>query len=230
MSTWNIQYVCAVSGIICTFFNIGALAASGFLPPLPPSWDAEQTAKHYRDHEKGIQGGASLMVFSGMFYLLFTAVISAQMRRISNPHHAVSALQLASGAAGSLVFIMSGMVLAVTSYRLDRPVEITQALNDLFWVTYCMPWPAFIVQNFAFAYAIIIDRRSKPLFPKSIAVLNIIAPTLYIPAAALHCFKTGPLAWNGSVTFWIPASGWCVQAIVDCFCLVQAVSTEMEMG
>ncbi|POR39541.1 Uncharacterized protein TPAR_00261 [Tolypocladium paradoxum] len=135
----NFQYACAISGVVSIIFLLIAFAASGFLPPIPPTWDAERTVEHYRDHEKGIRAGAVIMIMSGMFYLPLTAVISAQMRRIPNLPYAVSALQLAAGAAGIFAFVIPGSILATTTYRLDRPVEITQALNDLFWMTYTMP-------------------------------------------------------------------------------------------
>ncbi|EXJ89976.1 hypothetical protein A1O3_03043 [Capronia epimyces CBS 606.96] len=230
MSPRNFQYACAGSGILCSIFFLVSFAASGFLPPVKPYWDAERLVKHYRDHEHGIQAGAALLVLSGMFYLPLTAAISAQMRRIPNLHYVVSALQLASGAAGIFTIILPGVILAVTNYRLDRPVEITQALNDLFWITAFLPWPTFMIQNFAFAYAIIIDSRPRPLFPKSIAILNIVVPILYVPSIAMHCVKTGPLAWNGGTTFWMEGVIFCGQLIIDSVCLMRAVYSETEMG
>ncbi|KAH6871217.1 membrane protein [Thelonectria olida] len=203
LSPRNFQYACAISGILCSLTFLLGFVASGFLPPTKPSWSAERTVQHYRDHEKGIQGGSALLVISGMFYLPLTAAISAQMRRIPNLHYVVSTLQLASGAAGIFTFMMPGMILAVANYSLDRPVEITKALNELFWITALMPWPTFMAQNFAFAYAIIIDSRPTPLFPKPIALLNIVVPVLFVPGIAIHCVKTGPLAWNGGWTFWL---------------------------
>lgn len=171
-----------------------------------------------------MHAGAALIVFSGMFYLPY--VCSAQMRRIPGLPNVLADLQLAGGVAGSLVFILSGIVLACAHYRLDRPIEITQALNDLFWIMYSMPWPPFMVQSLTYSYAVMWDGRPKPLFPRYIVALNVVAPLLYVPAAALSSVKAGPLAWDGAVTFWIPACGWCVQVMVSSYCLVQAISAE----
>ncbi|POR33836.1 Uncharacterized protein TPAR_05967 [Tolypocladium paradoxum] len=223
MSPRTFQYACAASGILMLIFTLAAFAASGFLPPLPPSWTAEQAVEHYRDHEKGIRAGVALLAVSGMFYLGLTAAMSAQLRRIPN-------LPYAAGAACAAFFVMSGLILAVANYRLDRSAEITQALNDLFWFIVVMTWPVFTAQSIAIAYAIVIDCRPKPLFPKPIAMVNIMASILYVPGIAVHCVKTGPLAWNGSVSFWIPLCAFGVQTVIDCICLVRAVSTETEMG
>ncbi|KAH7118453.1 hypothetical protein EDB81DRAFT_667660, partial [Dactylonectria macrodidyma] len=142
----------------------------------------------------------------------------------------VSALQLASGAAGIFTYIMPGMILAVTNYRLDRPAEITQVMNELFWITALMPWPTFMAQNFAFVFAILIDTRPIPLFPKPIAIVNILFPIIFIPGIAMHTVYTGPLAWNGAMTFWVAGLTFGLQLIVDSICLMRAISTEAPGG
>lgn len=111
------------------------------------------------------------------------------MGRIPGLHPAVAQIQLAGGTAGTLVFVLPGIVLATAHYRLDRDPEITQAFNDLFWILYSMPWPPFMVQSFAYAYAIMWDRRKTVAFRKYVVVLNIVAPLLYVPAAALSTVR-----------------------------------------
>ncbi len=228
MSTRTFRYICATGGVVCSILNAVALTASGFIPPIPPSWDAEQTANHYHEHSVGMRAAAALIVFSGMFYLPFTVAIASQMRRIPNLDPSISGLEMVSGAVGTLVFTLSGLILAVASFRVERPVEITQTLNDMFWVTFSMPWPAFMIQNFAYAYAILMDRRLKPLFPKKLAWVNIIAPLLYVPAVCLPFFKSGALSWDGTVAFWIPAAAWCVQVVLDCIYLLVAMAHDPE--
>lgn len=139
-------------------------------------------------------------------------------------------MQLASAAAGCWTFILPGVVLAIASYRPDRPVEITQAMNDFFWIVALMPWPTFIVQNFAFAYAIILDSREKPLFPKSLAIVNIVVPILFTFATGMHTVKSGALAWDGVVTFWIVGFSFCVQLIIDAVCLFTSARREEQSG
>jgi hypothetical protein len=85
-----------------------------------------------------------------------------------------------------------------------------------------------MVQNFAFVYAIILDGRSKPLFPKWLIPFNIIMPILFAFATGMHTEKTGPLAWNGVITFWIVGFSFVVQLIVDAVYL--ALSAREEQG
>jgi hypothetical protein len=97
-------------------FFFFTFVAAGFLPPARPYWTAEETVAHYTRHLTGIHTGAALMLISGMFYLPLTACISAQMRRIPNLHYVVSAVQLASGAAGIFTFMIPAMILATAAY------------------------------------------------------------------------------------------------------------------
>ncbi|GAB7352381.1 hypothetical protein MBLNU459_g2816t1 [Dothideomycetes sp. NU459] len=226
MSARNFQYACAASGIFTALTFLLGFVAAGFLPPVKPYGDAESILKHYVDHNTGIKAGSALLLISGGAYIPLTAAISAQMRRIPNLHYSVIAVQLAGGAAGIFSFMMPGMFLGVANFRLDRPVEITQALNDMFWIMALMPWPTFMVQNFAFAYAIIIDNRPKPLFPKSIAIMSIVAPIVFATATGVHTVKTGPFAWNGGFTFWAVGSVFIVQLVVESLCLMRAVYSE----
>lgn len=198
---------------------------------MKPSLSAEETAQHYRNHEAGVRVGASLILLSGMFYLPYTALITAQMERIPRVPRGVSFLQLGSGAASIFTFMVPAMILAVIAYRLDRDVNMTQMMSDAFWIFAVMPFPSFITQNWAFAYAILCDYRSRPLFPRYVGVVNVIAPLMFSPALGLHCVKSGVIAWNGALTFWLPAVCFGLQFGVDAFSLFNAVKIEdSELG
>jgi hypothetical protein len=168
------------------------------------------------------------MLISGMFYAVFTGLISAQMRRIPGIHPTVIYSQLAAGAFGCLTYLVPAMLFAATAFRPERAPEMTQLMNDLSWIMLVMPWPPFMAQNFSFAFAILCDRRPKPLFPRYVAYVNIWAPVVFSPALALPFFKTGPLAWNGIFVIWIPAFVFIAQFIVNTTALLRAVKDEEQ--
>lgn len=166
VSRCHLQHAMATGGVIGVVLWLIAFAASGFLPPIPPSWDAERTVEHYRAHTRVIQAGAALMLIGGASYLCQVAAMAAQMRRIPNVPDAAHALQLGSGTLGAFCFILPGIVLAAAAYRLDRSAELTQALKDLFMFSIVLPWPPFAAQALAFAWAVLADRRPKPCSPR----------------------------------------------------------------
>lgn len=220
------QRMCAISGIVCPLLFFGAFVAAGFIPPLAPSSAAAEIAGHYRSHTAGIRLGAALMLVSGAFYASYTAVISAQMQRIKGVHRAVVNTQTIAGAFACLTFLVPAMFFAVTAFRPERPDASTLLLNDTSWIFLVMPWPPFMMQNFAFAFAILSDTCSPPVFPRWLAYVNIWAPATFTPGAILQFFKDGPFAWNGIFVFWIPATVFVIQFLVNVICLLKAIGSE----
>ena len=220
------QRICAISGIICPLLFFGAFIAAGFVPPLAPSSSVSEIAGYYQQHANGIRLGAGIMLLSGMFYAAYTAVMSAQMQRIRGVHQTVVFTQLAAGAFACLTFLVPALFFAVTAFRPDRSPELTLLLNDMSWICLVMPWPPFMAQNFAFAFAILSDKAARPIFPRWLAYLNIWAPIVFTPGIVLQFFKSGPFAWNGIFVFWIPATVFVIQFAANVVLLLRAIKAE----
>ncbi|KAK7202707.1 membrane protein [Myxozyma melibiosi] len=230
MSPHAFQYYCALSGILSSALFLFGFVAADFVSPIKPYWSAEEVAHHYRAHTNRIRIGASLITLSGLFYMPFCAAVSSQMRRVPNLHYVVQQLQLSAAAAGLWTFILPGIILATTSYRPERNPDITLALNDFFWICTLMPWETFMVQNFCFSYAIIIDQREKPLFPKELAVYNLIVPFFWSGSTGIHFSKYGAGAYNGAIAFWVLGITFCFQLAIDAVFLMRAIHSEPEGG
>ncbi|KAM0187491.1 hypothetical protein ACHAPI_011126 [Fusarium lateritium] len=230
MSNTAIQYCSAVCGAMSVTFFFISFGIAGFIPPPAPSWGAERIAEFYQTHTTRIHAGAAINMIAGGFYLPFSTAVSYQIRRIPNIPYIIHQVQLASASAGIWTFMLPGIVLAIASYRPYRPVEITYALNDFFWLVAFMPWPTFMVQNFAFAYAIVFDSRKNPLFPKELALVNILMPVLFALATAMHTVYSGPFAWNGAITFWIIGITFMIQVFMDATYLILAARREEKEG
>jgi hypothetical protein len=226
MHQLRMQRVCAWCGLVCVTLFFLAFVVADFIPPLSPHFSALQVAAFYRKHAIGIRIGGCVMLLSGMFYAAFTAVISAQMRRVPGAHRAAIYVQLAAGAFACLTFLIPAMLFIVTAFRPDRPPATTQAFNDMSWIMLVMPWPPFMAQNYAFAYVILTDRRRSPLFPRWLAYVNIWAPIIFAPSLLLPFFKTGPFDWRGLFVFWIPAVVFVIQFVANTSMLLRAIGDE----
>jgi hypothetical protein len=220
------QRICALCGIICPLLFFAALLVAGFLPPMAPGMSATDVVAHYQDNAAGVRLGAGLMLISSMFYVGYTAVMSGQMRRIPGIHQTVLNAQLAAGAFNCVTFLLPAMLFAVTAFRPDRSPESTLLFNDLSWIVLVIPWPPIMAQYFSFAFAILSDPRSEPLFPRWLGYVNIWAPITFTPAVILPFFKYGPFAWNGIFVFWVPAVAFGVVFAANVTCLLKAVNDE----
>lgn len=222
-----LQRICVWCGILTPIFFFIAFLLGHWIPPLTPNKSAEEIAAHYQQYTTGIRVGGVFMLISGMFYAAFTAVISGQMTRIPGVHRTVIYAQAIAGAFACITFSLPGMLMEVAAFRPDRAPDMTQMLNDFTWIILVMPWPPFLVQNFAFAFAIF-SQKDKPLFPRWLGYLNIWAPIVFAPSVLLPFFKSGPFAWNGIFSLWIPAAVFVIQFIANTVNLLRAIAVSED--
>lgn len=209
---WQLLSI-ASSALFGTTLLLGFIAGD-FLPPLPPSWDADKVYSHYQGHKKGVQAGAALMLISSGLCLPYGAVISKQLRSINGIDPILCDLSLAACAVASVTIMMSASFLGLVTFR-DYGPELTLLLSDMFWITIVMQWPPFWIQSWSISWAILSDRSPNPAFPRSLAFLNFIAPLALSSATAIHLYHHGPYAWNGALSFWFGFGLFFAQVAVD---------------
>jgi hypothetical protein len=97
------------------------------------------------------------------------------------------------------------LVLAAAAFRPEsRSPEITQALNDVFWLMFIGIVGTIIVQNITLAIASFIDKTEPQTFPRWYGYLNLWVALLSLPGCVVVVFNDGPLAWHGVFAFYIP--------------------------
>lgn len=186
--------------------GLGAsILVAGFLPPPSPALSAEAIAAFYQENSLRVIVGMLCGLLGAFGYLPLTAAISMKLRAMQGVTRMPAYLQLASGAAGTLMFVIPFMFFAITAFRPDRDPQLTMLLNDISWLLLLTPFSTFVAQNGAIAYAIFHDQSAQPVYPRWVAYFNLWVAVLFIPAGMAYLFKTGPFAWDGIFPFWIPA-------------------------
>lgn len=209
-------------GPIAQFLFFIFLPASMQLPPISPSFTPEVTAAHYRRNETGMKGGICLMLMTGAFWPIFCAGVNRQLSKIPGISQTALWGQLGSGVLGSISMMIPSYFFSAVIYRLDRDPILTQMLSDLAWFVYAMGFPVFMGQDLMVSYAILSDKRPEPLIPHWVAwAMSGLTLTLY-PALGVHCVKSGAVAWNGALGFWLGAVGFGGQVGLLVFFLMKA--------
>jgi hypothetical protein len=205
-----VQQLCVCCGPAAILVFFVGFAIAGFFPPMDPSLSAARVAHVYASRTTQIRLGTFIMVFSAGLVTPFAAAVAVQMRRIEGPETPVLSLtQLAAGTAGILLFLTEAMFWSIAAYRPERHPALTQLLNDIAWFFTVMPFALIFVQALAIAVAILLDDRPEPVFPRWLGYFNAWVSVLYIPGGACTFFHSGPLAWNGVLAFWMPATVYC---------------------
>jgi hypothetical protein len=179
---------------------VGFMMIAKYLPPPSPELSPEQLVARLRGNLNGFRLGMVLTMFGFALMVPWAMGIDARAGGHGQPP-LLSYVQLGSAAIGSLIGQGATWIFEATVYRLDdTDPHIVRALHDLGWFTFLAPWPSFTVWCFAIALAVL---RGGGL-PRWSAYLAVWTGILFMPACLIFWFKSGPMAWNGVIAFYIP--------------------------
>ena len=222
----------SVSLWLALFFGAVLLAAfvafPGFFPPMSPQMSAQQVAAFFRHHTTMIR--TSMIVFNlcGVMLVPFFMVIVYQMKRMATPTQVLAYGYLSAATSGVTLFAIANLFWLIAAFRPDRDPQQILLLNDLAWITFIAPVGMIVAQNLCLALAVYLDAHPEPIFPRWVGHFSIAVALAMVPAAGAAVFRTGPLAWNGAVSFWLRNSAYGAFLVVMFFVLRRAINREQQ--
>ncbi|CQD16505.1 hypothetical protein BN970_03513 [Mycolicibacterium conceptionense] len=214
----------AVAIIWCSAFVL----FPGFTPPMSPSLPAEQVAEFYRDPDNLWRIRISMVLYNwfcvGMIPVLI--LVALQIRRMAHRTPIFSYAMIGCVAGGPTLFLIANICWLLAAFRPDRDPGEIQMFNDLAWVTFTTLVPFLIGQSFIVALAIYFDDQPQPVFPKWVARFNLVVAAAFVPAAFMGLASTGPIAWDGALSFWVKNIAIGVWIVVMGIVLAQAIQRE----
>jgi len=203
MNDRRLQLVCCYSCWGClVLFGLGWVVLAGFLPPPSPAATAAQVAHQFRGNTTGIRIGMILSILGSALLLPWGGAVAAQMRRIDSRGGALVWAWIAAQGAILIEFIYPCAFWCVAAFRLGDPTRI-QSFNDLAWLPFFGIVATGMFQMVALAALTLLDKRPEPVFPRWFAYFQLWCVAGVAPAEFVFVFKTGPLAWNGLLSYWV---------------------------
>jgi hypothetical protein len=205
ISLWTVPIFGAV-------YVIAFIAFPGFLPPMSPGLTAEQVAAFYQEHTAAIRFSMVTYDLLGVMLIPFFMVIVVQMKRMSTQSHIFAYCFLTAAVSGATIFALANIFYLVAAFRPERNPELTMLLNDMAWITFIAPVGMIVGQNLLLGLAVYFDTSrshpnppgaSSPVFPRWVGHFSVATAVAIAPAACAAVFKTGPLAWDGLLSFWL---------------------------
>ncbi|HEX6390493.1 MAG TPA: hypothetical protein VFZ89_13615 [Solirubrobacteraceae bacterium] len=182
-----------------------AIMIAGWMPPPSPNDSAAEVKAMYADDADMIRAGLVLMMVAGTLTGPFVAAISTVIKRIEGVDHPLSSAQLGLGMIGILLFLIPTMLMQAAAFRPDRDAELISLIHDAGWLPFVGAFAPAVIQNIVIAVAAFKDTEERYL-PRWLGYFNVWVALLFLPAALLYYFKTGPFAWDGVFVFWLPLS------------------------
>jgi len=224
----KLQRIAAWGGIamLALFFVFFMLIAK-LIPPLSPTASAQQIADFLTVNKLRVRVGLALSLLAACVALPFLATICLRVRRVEGKWGVLSVTQIFAGVIFVPGFLFPMMVLAAAAFRpAERDPQITQALNDVFWLMFVGIVGSLLVQALVLATASFADSTDPRTFPRWFGYLNIWYALLALPGGAVMVFNDGPLAWNGVFAFWIPLVAFSVWMIAVTMVMLQSIRAE----
>lgn len=182
-------------------FALAFLLFPVFAPPLSPTMTPDQVAAFFRDNNTGILGVVILCnLIAGSLVPIF-AVTAVQISRTATSSSVFTYAYIICVGVGTTAFILADYCWGVAAFRPDRDPQLISLLNDMAWFFFIAPVGTIVVQNLCLAASIYLDERPEPIFPRWVAHFNVATAVLLVPGAFSVLVKSGPLAWDGSVSF-----------------------------
>jgi hypothetical protein len=191
--------------VLVLFFFIGLVPLAGFVPPPDPDAGATEIRHLYTDDLTAVRIGLLMSTVAVALFFPWGATIAVLTRRNEERFPILSYTQVACIAMCGIVALFTCLVWSWGAFRPDEiSPDTTRSINDFGWFLYLYTWPPFSVWALAIGLAIIWDKSETPAFPRWAAYFNFWLAFLLVPAGLMLFFKTGPFAFDGLITFWVP--------------------------
>ena len=225
----TIHKLCAWSGAVCLLIMlIGFVGLARFIPTPSPNMTTAETGRLFVQDATTIRWGMILSMVAATLLVPFAVSIALQMRRIEGRQPALAAIEVLLGTLFSFEFIYIIFFWQAATFRADRAPELIQLLNDMSWIPFIGITGTLFLQVLVFGIAILLDKRQQAVFPRWLGYYNIWCAIMFLPGTFNVFFKTGPLAWNGLVAFYIPVGVFGTYLLINSVYLSRAVDTQVE--
>ena len=199
-----INKCCAWSGVaMLVIMGVGFMLLAGFVPPPSPQLTADEIARRIIGSRDAIRWGMILMMVAASILELYYVAITLQMRRIEGKYPTLALVQFGLNTLAVIEFLYIIFFWQTATFRAQRSSELIQLLNDMAWVPFVGLTSTLVMGSVAFGLAILLDRRREPVFPRWLGYYNLWCALMFTPGSLDVFFKSGPLAWNGLISFYI---------------------------
>lgn len=187
--------------IFYSLFGLIFVPLTRVMPPPRPDVTADQMVHFVHQHALTIQIGFALLMIVIGFAGVANGIVAYEIKRMSvSPAFAYAYLgALAVGALPGC--LMAAISFLTAAFRPDRNPQIVALMYDMTFLSFVGSLGCFSAAYLVFAIAILLDKNA--IFPKWLAYISIWQIVTELLAAPVFIFRSGPFAWNGSISFWM---------------------------
>jgi hypothetical protein len=197
------EFLAASSGF--AFEILFTIFWAGFghnLPPASPGLSGPELATFFTLHHNAILFGNTMAALVAVLWIPWTAQLTVVMWRIEGSSPVLTIIQLIGGVLTAWVLMFCPAIWATAAFRTEIDPSIVRTLNDVGFIMFNITYAVTSVQAIAAGLVGLADKSARLIFPRWVCGWAIFTGLSFIPLTAMPFFKTGPLAWNGIISFW----------------------------
>jgi hypothetical protein len=199
------------------------------VPPPSAKLSATQIAHWYAERHTQIRVGAVIASWTSAFMVPLAIVVAAQMSRQETGRKVWSAMTICGGTLMSIFLVLPPLFWGVAAFTPSRAPQITAIMHELGMLTltttdqyYVFMWVAVVVICW------LPTSVSHSPFPRWFGYLTAWIAVMFEAGAFAFLPRTGPLAWNGLMVFWLPLILFGVWIAVMCNLLLRALKRQRD--
>jgi hypothetical protein len=199
------------------------------VPPPSAKLSATQIAHWYAERHTQIRVGAVIASWTSAFMVPLAIVVAAQMSRQETGRKVWSAMTICGGTLMSIFLVLPPLFWGVAAFTPSRAPQITAIMHELGMLTltttdqyYVFMWVAVVVICW------LPTSISHSPFPRWFGYLTAWIAVMFEAGAFAFLPRSGPLAWNGLMVFWLPLILFGVWIAVMCNLLLRALKRQRE--
>ena len=193
---------------IAAFFCLWGLLARN-ISPFPASAEPQAVWDHYKNYRLAIMIGMSVCLTCTAFYMVWSVAVSRVMERIEGAGGLWSKLEMMGGTITCAPIMTACAIWLTAAHEIDN---ISPGMaHTLYWFGWLLIDLAYFVTSLQIAAVSIVfmrDKREKKLVPNVVSWWGWITIASFFVVSAIPFVNTGPLAFNGVISFWIAFFTW----------------------
>ena len=195
-ASWSGIAFVVLFGLFWAYFGLN-------LPPVAPTMSAADLAAHYIQNHSTIIFGECMAATIAFLYAPWSAQIVLTMWRIEGASPILAITSAMCGAIGTWVVVFCPALWAAAAYRPDTDPAIIRAINDVAFIVFNVTYSVFTIQALLVGVVGLVDKSEHKVFPRWVSYWAIFTGLSFIPDTVTPMVMSGPMAWNGLVTYWI---------------------------
>jgi hypothetical protein len=229
----NIHRICVWSMLIMvSLFTVGTVLA-GIFPPPSPLRTASQVANYLNDNLLSVRVGYIFGMMGAGFIIPFAPALAWEVKKMANGgkldgtgNDMAANVQLIGAFSFGISIFFPFLVFMASAFRPMDDIMVTQGLYDLAWLMFAAPVSVGTAWMLFLGIAMLLDSQPVKTFPRWWAYYTLFVAFDFLGGGFCVLTKTGPFAWDGILTYWIPFGTWGMWSLGMTYYMNKAVSRE----